>query len=350
MKTFLLVVDLQKGFIVDGVNDAVTAGIDGLIGTGAFDRVISTVYYNYENSPISRLMGWNNLYTAEEQAVIGLAAERSDHFVRKNIYSAYSEQLAGYLRGENNGETPECVFIAGVDTECCVLMTAADFFEAGIRPIVLSRYCASSGGEDAHLAGIRAMDSLIGRNNICHTPIHTRQDLENALDAARNTVCDLSAPSKEARLVKLLSKKGWRISFAESCTGGKAAARLVGVPSASGVFDASFVAYANEPKIEYLGVSSDTLETHGVVSEEVAVQMAEGTAKAAGSQVGVGISGIAGPTGATPGKPVGMVCFGFYVDGKIFPATKQFGAIGRNAVRNASVEFVYDTLLEILGE
>lgn len=349
MKTFLLVVDLQKGFIVDGVNDPIIAKIDALIGTGAFDHIISTVYYNYENSPISRLMGWDKLFTEEEQAVIGAAAERSDHFVRKNIYSAYSEQLVRHLREENGGETPECVFIAGVDTECCVLMTAADLFEAGIRPIVLSEYCASSGGEDAHFAGLRAMDSLIGRNNICHGPIHTRQELESALDAARNTVYDLSAPSKEALLVELLRGKGWRISFAESCTGGKAAARLVNVPSASGVFDASFVTYANEAKIRFLGVSSDTIKTHGVVSEEVAAQMAEGAAKAAGSQVGVGISGIAGPSGATPGKPVGMVCFGFFLDGESFSATKQFGMIGRNAVRNASVEFVYDTLLRKLG-
>ena len=348
MKTFLFIIDLQKGFIVDGTNDSVKAKIDALIGTGAFDHVISTVYYNYGNSPISRLMGWDKLFTEEEQAVIGAAAVRSHHFVRKNVYSAYSEQLVQHLRGENGGETPDCVFITGVDTECCVLMTAADFFEAGIRPIVLSDYCASSGGEDAHLAGLRALDSLIGRNNIYQGAIHTRQELENALDTAQSTVCDLSAPSKEARLVEALCEKGWRVSFAESCTGGKAAARLVNVPSASGVFDASFVTYANEAKIRFLGVSSDSIQAHGVVSEEVAVQMAEGAAKAAGSQVGVGISGIAGPTGATPGKPVGMVCFGFYLDGEVFSATKQFGAIGRNAVRNASVEFVYDTLLQKL--
>ena len=85
MKTFLLIVDLQKGFVADSANEPVKEKIDALINTGVFDHVISTVYYNYENSPISRLMGWNKLYTEEEQAVIGVAAERSDHFVRKNI-------------------------------------------------------------------------------------------------------------------------------------------------------------------------------------------------------------------------------------------------------------------------
>lgn len=349
MKTFLLIVDLQKGFIVDGANDLVQARIDELINTGAFDHIISTIYYNYENSPIIRLMGWTKLFAEEEQAVLGAAATHSDYFVRKNTYSAYSEQLIEYLCAENGGELPECVFITGVDTECCVLATATDLFEAGIRPVVLSYYCASSGGENAHLAGLRTLDSLIGHNNIYQESIHTKQDLENTLDIAQSTVYNLSAPSKESRLVEILCEKRWRISFAESCTGGKAAAKLVNVPSASGVFDASFVTYANEAKIRFLGVSSDSIKAHGVVSEEVAAQMAEGTAKATSSQIGVGISGIAGPTGATPGKPVGMVCFGFYINGEIYSATKQFGTIGRNAVRDASVEFVYDTLLEILG-
>lgn len=349
MKTFLLIVDLQKGFIVDGANDLVQARIDELINTDVFDHVISTIYYNYENSPIIRLMGWTKLLAEEDQMVLGVAATRSDYFVRKNKYSAYSEQLVEHLRAENGGELPECIFITGVDTECCVLATATDLFEVGIRPIVLSYYCASSGGENAHFAGLRTLDSLIGHNNIYQGSIHTRQDLENVLDTAQSTVYNLSTPSKEMRLVEILSGKGWRISFAESCTGGKVAAKLVNVPSASSVFDASFVTYANEAKIRFLGVSSDSIKSHGVVSEEVAAQMAEGTAKATDAQVGVGISGIAGPTGATPGKPIGMVCFGFYINGEIFSATKQFGTIGRNAVRNASVEFVYDTLLEILG-
>lgn len=150
------------------------------------------------------------------------------------------------------------------------------------------------------------------------------------------------------RLVGILSELGWRITFAESCTGGMAASALVDVASASSVFDGSFVTYANEAKIRYLGVSPESIEAYGVVSEEVAVEMAAGAAKANRCQVGVGISGIAGPTGATPGKPVGMVCFAFYVNGKICSATKQFGAIGRNNVRRQSVAFVYSTLLELL--
>jgi nicotinamide-nucleotide amidase len=154
--------------------------------------------------------------------------------------------------------------------------------------------------------------------------------------------------ARAALIVDILTAKGWTISFAESCTAGLAAAHLVDIPSASNVFNASFVTYANEAKVKYVGVSEETIAEKGVVSEEVAIQMAVGAARANDAQVGVGISGIAGPTGATPGKPVGMVCFGFYIDGKTMSATKQFGDLGRDAVRIASVEYVYSFLATML--
>lgn len=154
---------------------------------------------------------------------------------------------------------------------------------------------------------------------------------------------------KETILVERLAARGWHIAFAESCTGGLAAARLINVPSASSVIDESIVTYSNEAKIKYLHVSPESIRQHGVVSEKVAGEMAEGIARAAESEAGVGISGIAGPTGAVPGKPVGTVCFGFYIHGTVKTAVKYFGDIGRNEVRRASVEFVFDTLLAMIG-
>lgn len=142
---------------------------------------------------------------------------------------------------------------------------------------------------------------------------------------------------------KLIQKK-YHISFAESCTGGMACAALVSIADASKVLDVSFVTYANEAKMKYLGVKDETIEQCGVVSEEVASQMAVGVAKEAGSEVGIGITGVAGPGGGTKDKPVGMVCFGFYVNGKVTTYTMQFGEIGRNEVRAKSVDFVYETL------
>ena len=151
------------------------------------------------------------------------------------------------------------------------------------------------------------------------------------------------------KVIEKLKARGYHISFAESCTGGLAVGRLVDIPDASRVLDASFVTYANEAKIKYLGVNEGTIAEYGVVSEEVAGEMAEGVARECSAEVGVGISGIAGPTGATASKPIGMVCFGFYINGALYTYTKQFGEIGRTAVRLASVDFVYEKLNEFLA-
>ncbi len=153
----------------------------------------------------------------------------------------------------------------------------------------------------------------------------------------------------EEQLVDLLIEKNYHIAFAESCTGGLCSATLVNVANASKVLDMSFVTYANEAKTELLGVNEETISAHGVVSEEVAKEMANGVAKKANSNVGVGITGVAGPSGGTEKKPVGMVCFGFFINGETKTCTKQFGEIGRNQVRKSSVEFVYQTLIELIG-
>lgn len=152
----------------------------------------------------------------------------------------------------------------------------------------------------------------------------------------------------EEQVVDKLLKLGYHISFAESCTGGLCCGNLVNVTNASKVLDVSFVTYANEAKMEFLGVSTDTILKYGVVSEQVAYEMAAGVAQTAKSQVGVGITGVAGPGGGTDKKPVGMVCFGFSINGSVKTYTMQFGEIGRNQVRKSSVEFVFQTLLELL--
>lgn len=154
--------------------------------------------------------------------------------------------------------------------------------------------------------------------------------------------------NKEEIVVQKLIDKEYHISCAESCTGGMLSSRIVNVPNASMVLDASIVTYANAAKIKYLGVNPITIDTYGVVSEQVAGEMAQGIAKEQQAQVGIGISGIAGPSGGTPAKPVGMVCFGIYLAGRLLTYTMQFGNIGRLAVREKSVDFVFDKLIELL--
>lgn len=152
----------------------------------------------------------------------------------------------------------------------------------------------------------------------------------------------------EEQLVNKLIEKNWHIACAESCTGGLVASRIVNVANASRVLDVSFVTYANEAKINYLDVSPATILKYGVVSEEVVLEMAAGVARKAGSEVGIAISGIAGPGGGTAKKPVGMVCFGFYINGQITTKTMHFGNPGRNEVRNSSAGYALQTVLELI--
>jgi nicotinamide-nucleotide amidase len=105
----------------------------------------------------------------------------------------------------------------------------------------------------------------------------------------------------------LLLERGWRIATAESCTGGLVAKRLTDVPGSSRYVERGLVTYSNESKVELLGVSRDTLAAFGAVSDAVAGQMARGAAERAGVEVGVGVTGIAGPDGGTADKPVGTV-------------------------------------------
>ena len=99
----------------------------------------------------------------------------------------------------------------------------------------------------------------------------------------------------EDKLVNILINKGYHIAFAESCTGGLAVARIVNVANASKVLNCSFITYSNDAKINLVNVNPDTLDRYGAVSEEIVREMASGVAKVAKAEIGVGISGIAGP-------------------------------------------------------
>ena len=109
------------------------------------------------------------------------------------------------------------------------------------------------------------------------------------------------------KLVDLLKEKNLTISFAESCTGGMLASRIVDVSGSSEVFSESIVTYSNAAKEKYLKVPNELLEEFGAVSKEVAVEMAKGIVGISSADIGVSITGIAGPTGGTIDKPVGLV-------------------------------------------
>lgn len=150
------------------------------------------------------------------------------------------------------------------------------------------------------------------------------------------------------KLVNLLIEKKLHITTAESCTGGMVASRIVDVANASKVFNVAYVTYANEAKEKYLNVDSKTIEKYGVVSEEVTKQMALGALKEANADISIVTSGIAGPTGGTEYKPVGMVCFGLGIKDNVYTSTKYFGNIGRNKVRSMATEYIIDFAIKLI--
>lgn len=139
-------------------------------------------------------------------------------------------------------------------------------------------------------------------------------------------------------LGELLKSKGYSFTCAESCTGGWVGHSLTSVPGSSEWFGSSFITYSYEAKTQILGVSSSDLDNFGAVSEEIVGQMVSGALSKSGANVGVAISGIAGPTGGTETKPVGTVCFAWKVnDLEIVTSTEHFSG-ERNDVRYFSVE------------
>jgi nicotinamide-nucleotide amidase len=149
-------------------------------------------------------------------------------------------------------------------------------------------------------------------------------------------------------LLDLCRMRKLTIATAESCTGGLVAGALTDIPGSSDVIDRGFVTYSNEAKRAMLGVKATTLATFGAVSKETATAMAIGALEKAGVDLAVSITGIAGPGGATPGKPVGLVHFAVAArDGRIIHRECRFGAIGRTTVRQRSVVEALRMLMEL---
>ena len=141
--------------------------------------------------------------------------------------------------------------------------------------------------------------------------------------------------SVAAEIVEAAIRQGLTLATAESCTGGLVAAALTDVAGSSAAFDRGFVTYSNAAKIAMINVSPATLERHGAVSEEVAREMAIGARRAAGVDIVVSTTGIAGPGGSEV-KPEGRVCFALATASGTASETVEFGALGRDAVRQAA--------------
>ena len=149
-------------------------------------------------------------------------------------------------------------------------------------------------------------------------------------------------------LVKVLIEKNLKIATAESCTGGLLAKKITDISGSSRIFEMGLVAYANRIKENILGVPAEILATKGAVSSETAEAMAKGIVKVANSDIGVGITGIAGPTGGTAEKPVGLVYFSvFYNDSLVTRELRLNG--NRDEIREQTTKEVVDCIYSMIS-
>jgi nicotinamide-nucleotide amidase len=211
----------------------------------------------------------------------------------------------------------------------------------GLDPPIFTTILAAPGqvelhlttaGEDAATAGAR-LDRAVAEL----TPI------------LRPGLFSTDGRSLEEVVGDLLRERRMTIAAGESCTGGLISSRLTDVPGSSDYVLASVVAYSNRAKTELLGVTPETIEAGGAVSEAVAVAMADGARDRGGADVGVGVTGIAGPGGATPSKPVGMVCIAVTIaDGRRVVRTFQFPG-ERAVVKQQAAQAALEMLRRALG-
>ena len=162
----------------------------------------------------------------------------------------------------------------------------------------------------------------------------------------------MSDPHELARAVlAACDAQGIMLATAESCTGGMIAAALTDIAGSSSVVDRGFVTYSNDAKMEMVGVEPATLEAHGAVSEATARAMAQGALARSKAGIAVAVTGVAGPGGGTPDKPVGLVWFGVARAGfPVHAEQRQFGDIGRDRVRRETVRTALDLVLQELAK
>jgi len=169
----LLLIDVQNGF-VSPKTEYVINRIKDLLEKEHFDHVIATQFVNEEGSPYRRFIKWEKLSGPPETDVLDIVKENAEKIFVKNVYSAANDEILAFL--EKNKVTE--IFLSGIDTDCCILKTAADFFEKGMDAKVLSYYTASNGGKESRYAAMRVLKRMIGEGQIIkskHIPNKKKQ-------------------------------------------------------------------------------------------------------------------------------------------------------------------------------
>jgi nicotinamide-nucleotide amidase len=236
-------------------------------------------------------------------------------------------------------EVVEPLLIASAPVECLRLVRS--FHLQGLSESVFADQCGDWMGRDENpLLGVTVARGVLTVR--CVARGQSEDQVQALLDVRADQLRqrfdqwifsqDTSDPAEV--LVRLLEQRGETISCAESCTGGLLSAALTGVPGVSAVFSVAHTVYSAKAKQEVLGVSEQLLRDHGAVSEQVAGAMALGAAERTGAHLALSISGIAGPEGGTPERPVGLVTFGVCYRGRVWTEKRNWAPLaGRARIR-----------------
>lgn len=185
MKKILIIVDMQNGFNRYEQMHILANKIISLSKSEIFDTIIATRFLNKESSQYARILNWHRLENSPDIDLI--QGIKYDYVVDKNIYTCINDKFIDFLKDINDKEFPRYVFVCGADTDCCVLKIATDLFESGIMPFVLTEYCASNGGNNAHNSGITVMSRLIGRRCLVEEKIDSKDKL-NKITSERDVL------------------------------------------------------------------------------------------------------------------------------------------------------------------
>lgn len=183
MKACLLGIDLQRGFIGESTSHIVKR-IEVLLEQGLFEATVFTQFANEAESAFRRLLNWHLLSTPTEQEIAPELSRFEPLVFRKTTYGISGSRALDYLESEQF----DAVFLAGIDTDGCVLKTALDLFDSNIRTFLLESYCASSGGVGFHEAAVKLLRRLIGPHHVISGPLDARryQDLLSRMEADRH--------------------------------------------------------------------------------------------------------------------------------------------------------------------
>ena len=163
----LIVVDVQNGFIKTQEHIEKANQIVALVKSGKFDKIVATKFLNYTDSMYERYFNWSDLKTSDETDLYEPLKEFVDATFKKTTYNCVNDDFIELLTELNDCEEVNEVYICGLDTDACVLATAIGLFDNLIAPIVLEDYCFSTGGYEYHKAGIKCLERIVGRNQIC---------------------------------------------------------------------------------------------------------------------------------------------------------------------------------------